>query len=32
MDYSARLKKSHLTDLIAYMKTSKQTIKPADEE
>ena len=32
MDFSARLKKRHLIDLIAYMKTSKHTIKPADEE
>lgn len=32
MDHSARLKKKHLMDLIAYMKTSKHTIKPADEE
>jgi hypothetical protein len=32
MDFSARLKKRHLMDLIAYMKTSKAQIKPADEE
>jgi hypothetical protein len=32
MDYSARLKKRHLVDLIAYMKTSKKSIKPTDEE
>ena len=32
MDYSARLKKRHLTDLIAYLKTIKHPIKPLDEE
>lgn len=32
MDFSARLKKRHLMDLIAYMKTSKATIKPSEEE
>ena len=32
MDYSARLKKRHLMDLIAYMKTSKASIKPHEEE
>lgn len=32
MDFSARLKKRHLIDLIAYMKTSKKSIKPTDEE
>jgi hypothetical protein len=32
MDFSARLKKRHLMDLIAYMKTSKAHIKPSDEE
>ena len=32
MDYSARLKKRHLTDLIAYMKTAKHPIKARDEE
>ncbi len=32
MDYSARLKNRHLVDLIAYMKTSKKSIKPTDEE
>ena len=32
MDFSARLKKKHLMDLIAYMRTSKATIKPAEEE
>lgn len=32
MDYSARLKKRHLMDLITYMKTSKHGVKPADEE
>lgn len=32
MDFSARLKKRHLIDLIAYMKTSKKPIKPSDEE
>jgi predicted PolB exonuclease-like 3'-5' exonuclease len=32
MDYSARLKRKHLIDLIAYIKTSKKPIKPADEE
>ena len=32
MDFSARLKKRHLIDLIAYMKTSKKPIKPQDEE
>jgi hypothetical protein len=32
MDYGSRLKRRHLMDLIAYMKTSKASIKPADEE
>lgn len=32
MDYSARLKKRHLTDLIAYLKTAKNPTKPRDEE
>ena len=32
MDFCARLKKHHLIDLIAYMKTSKKPIKPSDEE
>jgi len=32
MDFSARLKKKHLIDLIAYIKTSKKPLKPADEE
>jgi hypothetical protein len=32
MDFSARLKKRHLMDLITYMKTSKATVKPAEEE
>ena len=32
MDFSARLKKRHILDLIAYMKTSKKPIKPSDEE
>ena len=31
MEYSARLKKSHLMDLIAYLKTSKCQIKIDDE-
>jgi len=32
MDYSQRLKKRHLTDLIAYLKTAKHPIKALDEE
>jgi hypothetical protein len=32
MDYSERLKKRHLTDLIAYLKTAKHAIKPLDDE
>lgn len=32
MDFQARLKKKHLIDLIAYMRTSKKPIKPSDEE
>ena len=32
MDFSARLKKWHILDLIAYMRTSKKPIKPTDEE
>jgi hypothetical protein len=32
MDFSQRLKKRHLMDLIAYMKTSKNPLRPADEE
>lgn len=32
MDYSARLKKKNLMDLITYMKTSMIGVKPTDEE
>lgn len=32
MDYSQRLKKRHLTDLIAYLKTAKHPIKAMDED
>lgn len=32
MDFNARLKKRHLLDLIAYIKTTKKPIKPSDEE
>lgn len=32
MDFSSRLKKKHLIDLIAYLKTSKKPLKPQDEE
>ena len=32
MDFSARLKRRHLSELIAYLKTSKKPLKPADEE
>lgn len=32
MDYSQRLKKRHLTDLVAYLKTAKHSIKPAEED
>lgn len=32
MDYSQRLKKRHLTDLVAYLKTAKHSIKPVEED
>ena len=32
MDYSARLKKKHILDLIAYLKTAKKQSRPVDEE
>jgi len=32
MDHSARLKKRHLTDLIAYLRSAKHPVKPLDEE
>lgn len=32
MDYSARLKKKHLMDIIQYLKTSKAAMKVEDEE
>jgi dynein heavy chain len=32
MDYSQRLQRRHLTDLIAYLKTAKHSIKPLDED
>ena len=32
MDYSQRLKKRHLTDLVAYLKTAKHSIKAVEED